>query len=95
MRYKPLYEANVPVDFAHPGSDLSPYNLVIAPNLYLVTDDSVESFFSGIVDRRDNIRLGGYPAPFIELLGLRVEDFVPMATGQKNRLDTLDSESYG
>ena len=107
--YKPLYEANVPVDFAHPGSDLSSYNLVIAPNLYLVTDDSAEnirryvsdggtllmSFFSGIVDGRDHIRLGGYPAPFIELLGLRIEDFVPMATGKKNRLDTLDSESYG
>jgi beta-galactosidase len=107
--YKPLYEANVPVDFAHPGSDLSPYNLVIAPNLYLVTDDSAEnirryvsdggtllmSFFSGIVDGRDHIRLRGYPAPFRELLGLRIEDFVPMATGEKNRLDTLDSESYG
>jgi beta-galactosidase len=107
--YKPLYETNVPVDFAHPGSDLSSYNLVIAPNLYLVTDDSAEnirryvsdggtllmSFFSGIVDGRDHIRLGGYPAPFIELLGLRIEDFVPMATGKKNRLDTLDSESYG
>src|SRR5829696_4912553 len=67
--YKPLYEANVPVDFAHPGSDLSSYRLVIAPNLYLVTDDSVDnilryvsdggtllmSFFSGIVDGRDHI----------------------------------------
>jgi beta-galactosidase len=29
--YKPLYEANVPVDFAHPGSDLSSYTLVVAP----------------------------------------------------------------
>ena len=107
--YKPLYEANVPVDFAHPGSDLSSYRLVIAPNLYLVTDDSVDnivryvsdggtllmSFFSGIVDGRDHIRLGGYPAPFRELLGLRIEDFVPMATGESNRLDTLDGESYG
>ena len=107
--YKPLYEANVPVDFAHPGSDLSAYRLIIAPNLYLVTDDSVDnvlryvsdggtllmSFFSGIVDGRDQIRLGGYPAPFRELLGLRIEDFVPMATGEANRLDTLDGKSYG
>ena len=107
--YKPLYEANVPVDFAHPGSDLSPYRLVIAPNLYLVTDDSVDnivryvsdggtllmSFFSGIVDGRDHIRLGGYPAPFRVLLGLRIEDFVPMATRESNRLDTLEGESYG
>jgi beta-galactosidase len=102
--YKPLYDANVPVDFAHPGSDLSPYRLVIAPNLYLVTDNSVEnirrfvadggtllmSFFSGIVDGRDHIRLGGYPAPFEELLGFSIEAFVPMATGETNRLDTTD-----
>jgi beta-galactosidase len=107
--YKPLYEANIPVDFAHPGSDLSSYRLVIAPNLYLVTDEVVGnilryvsdgrtllmSFFSGIVDGRDHIRLGGYPAPFRELLGLLIEDFVPMATGETNGLDTLDGESYG
>ncbi|MDQ4126611.1 MAG: beta-galactosidase [Actinomycetota bacterium] len=106
--YKPLFEANVPVDFAHPGSDLSPYELVVAPNLYLVTDESAEnlgrfvagggtlvvSFFSGIVDARDHIRLGGYPAPFRELLGLRVEDFVPMAAGDENRLSTPDGGSY-
>jgi beta-galactosidase len=105
--YKPLYEANVPVDFAHPGSDLSSYRLVIAPNLYLVTDDSVEnilqfvteggtllmSFFSGIVDGRDHIRLGGYPAPFKDLLGLSIEDFVPMATGETNHLDTTGGAS--
>jgi beta-galactosidase len=53
------------------------------------------SFFSGIVDGRDHFRLGGYPAPFRELLGLQIEDFVPMATGETNRLDTLDGESYG
>jgi beta-galactosidase len=98
---KPLFEANVPVDFADPDSDLSSYRLVIAPNLYLVTDESVAnirryvadggtllmSFFSGIVDARDHIRLGGYPAPFRDLLGLSIEDFVPMADGEKNRLD--------
>jgi beta-galactosidase len=106
--YKPLFEANVPVDFAHPGSDLSSYKLVVAPNLYLVTDESAEnlgrfvagggtlvmSFFSGIVDARDHIRLGGYPAPFRELLGLRVEDFVPMAAGQENRISTPDGTTY-
>jgi beta-galactosidase len=107
--YKPLYEANVPVDFAHPSTDLSSYKLIIAPHLYLVTDDSVVnvkqfvagggtllmSFFSGIVDARDHIRLGGYPAPFRELLGLRIEDFVPMAEQEGNSLDTQGGESYG
>jgi beta-galactosidase len=106
--YKPLFEANVPVDFAHPSSDLSSYKLIVAPNLYLVPDESVEnlrqfvadggmlvmSFFSGIVDAQDHIRLGGYPAPFRELLGLRIEDFVPMAAGQENRISTPDGDHY-
>ena len=51
------------------------------------------SFFSGIVDAHDHIRLGGYPAPFKELLGLQIEDFVPMAAGETNRLDTTDGET--
>ena len=106
--YKPLFEANVPVDFAHPASDLSSYKLVLAPHLYLVSDAAVEnltkfvsaggtlvmSFFSGIVDERDQVRLGGYPAPFRELLGLRIEDFVPLAASEQNRMIVKDGGTY-
>ncbi len=106
--YKPLFEANVPVDFAHPGADLSGYRLLLAPNLYLITDEAagkisrfvadggtlVVSFFSGIVDEKDHIRLGGYPAPFREVLGLRVEDFVPLALKEGNRILTRDGAAY-
>ncbi|QIN83477.1 DUF3459 domain-containing protein [Rubrobacter tropicus] len=106
--YKPLFEANVPVDFAHPEADLSSYGLVIAPNLYLVTDEAAENikgfvreggtllmnFFSGISDENDHVRLGGYPAPFRELLGLRVEDFVPMSEGEENRIVAGDGAGY-
>lgn len=108
MFYKPLFEANVPVDFVHPAADLSGYKLVLAPHLYLVTDTVVEnlkgfvsargtlfmSFFSGIVDERDHVRLGGYPAPFREMLGLFVEDFVPLAAGEKNRILTKEGGAY-
>jgi beta-galactosidase len=106
--YKPLFEANVPVDFVHPGADLSGYKLLVAPHLYLVTDERAESvsrfvaeggtlvmsFFSGIVDKNDHVRLGGYPAPFREVLGLRVEDFVPLASEENNRILTRDGASY-
>jgi beta-galactosidase len=94
--YRPLFEGNVVADFARPDDDLSGYRLVLAPNLYLVSDAAaaqlarfvdaggtlVMSFFSGIVDGFDHIRLGGYPAPFRELLGLRVEDFLPLPEGE-------------
>ncbi|MHB8587507.1 MAG: beta-galactosidase [Candidatus Dormibacteraceae bacterium] len=90
--YRPLFEANVTADFARPVDDLSGYKLVIAPSLYLVSDAAaanlvgyvkaggtlVMSFFSGLVDSHDHIRLGGYPHPFAEMLGLRVLDFLPL-----------------
>ena len=90
--YRPLFDANVTADFARPDDDLSASRLVLVPNLYLVSDSAagnmagyvdsggtlVMSFFSGIVDGADHVRLGGYPAPFRELLGLHVEDFLPL-----------------
>jgi hypothetical protein len=39
------------------------------------------SYFSGIVDERDHIRLGGYPGAFRELLGIRTEEFHPLLEG--------------
>jgi beta-galactosidase len=101
--YRPLLEAGVTVDFAHPESDLSRYRLVLVPALYLVTDAGAEnvrrfaadggtvlvSFFSGIVDPHERVRLGGYPAPWRELLGLRVEEFAPLPEGAVVRLDRV------
>jgi beta-galactosidase len=95
--YRPLWQRNVAVDFVHPEHDLSRYRLVIAPNLYLVSDPGaaalvtfaerggtlVLSFFSGIVDPRDHVRLGGYPAPFRELLGIVVPEVWPHAEGEE------------
>jgi beta-galactosidase len=99
--YRPLFQAGVNADFAHPESELSGYRLVLVPALYLVSDagaDNVRrfaagggtvliSFFSGIVDPSDRIRLGGYPAPWRDLLGLRVEEFAPLPEGAVVRLD--------
>lgn len=106
--YRPLFEANVPVDFVHPASDLSGYRLAFAPHLYLIANDAAEnmsrfvrsggtlvvSFFSGIVDENDHVRLGGYPAPLREVLGLCVEDFVPLVRGETNRIVTHDGDSH-
>jgi beta-galactosidase len=99
--YRPLFEAGVTVDFAHPERDLSGYRLVVVPALYLVSDAGAEnvrrfavdggtvlvSFFSGIVDPHERVRLGGYPAPWREMLGLRVEEFAPLPSGAAVRLE--------
>jgi beta-galactosidase len=107
--YEPLWRRNIAVDFARPDADLSGYRLVLAPNLYLVTDAAARnieqfvagggvlamSFFSGIADGRGQIRLGGYPAPFRTLLGLRVEEFAPYGAGATSTVYTRDEESFG
>ncbi len=96
--YRALWEQNITVNFAKPDADLSGYKLVVAPNLYLVRDEAAANlerytqdggtllmgFFSGIVDKNDQIRLGGYPAPFRNLLGLKVEEFDALPVGVTN-----------
>jgi beta-galactosidase len=84
----------------HPAEDLSAYDLVLAPSLYLLTDAAAQALdghvrgggalvvgpFSGIVDERDHVRLGGYPGALREVLGVRVEEFFPFAAGQEQAL---------
>lgn len=105
--YRALYARNIAVDFVEPGADLSGYKLVLVPNLYMARGDIaadlerfvsgggvvVMSYFSGIVDEHDHILLGGYPAPFRRLLGLRVQEFEPMMPDQSNGLIVSKSGS--
>ena len=104
----PLNARNIAVDLARPDADLSAYRVVLAPHLYMAREGVAEnlerfvagggslvmSFFSGIADERDHILLGGYPAPFRALLGLRVEEFDPYVPGQSNELVTADGATY-
>lgn len=102
LYYGALHGQNIPVDFVQPDADLSGYKVVLVPNLYLVREgvgenfekfvrnggQLVMSFFSGIVDASDHVLLGGYPAPFRRLLGIRVEEFDPYLPGQTNEMVT-------
>ncbi len=89
----PLWASNVGVDVVAPAADLSQYRVVITPVQYLMDDATatglssfvesggtlVATYFSGIVDERDHIRLGGYPGALRDLLGVRIEEFFPLA----------------
>jgi beta-galactosidase len=91
-----LWRAGVTADFRQSTDDLSGYPVVIVPVQYLVTDESatalaefvragghlVMTYFSGIVDVNDHIRLGGYPGAFAEMLGIRIEEFYPLHAGE-------------
>lgn len=99
--YERLWRANVTADFAHPEADLSNYRMVVAPTVYLLTSAAadnlrgfvadggclVTTYFSGIVDQDDAVHDGGYPGALRDLLGLRVEEFLPLRHAETVRLD--------
>lgn len=100
--WKALTDAGVRVDVVPADTDLAGYRLVVAPVLYAVPDGLrdrldayvrggghlVTTYFSGIVDENDHVRLGGYPGAFRDLLGVRVEEFRPLYEGETVALST-------
>ncbi|MGY0231065.1 beta-galactosidase [Longispora urticae] len=96
--YEPLWNMNVAVDFVPVDADLTGYGLVLAPNLYLVTDPTranlesyvsgggrlVVGFFSGLVDGNDHVHQGGYPGALRDLLGVAVDELWPLPAGESS-----------
>ncbi|WP_129336689.1 beta-galactosidase [Cellulomonas endophytica] len=99
--YRALWRRGVTVDVVEPSADLSGYDVVVAPTLYLLSDDEAANvaaaaargasvlvtYFSGIADEHDHVRLGGYPGAFRDLLGVRTEEFWALGEGQTVTLD--------
>jgi beta-galactosidase len=106
--YRHLWEAHIPVDFVHPACDLAKYRAVIVPGLYLVGAEAINrvasfaeggghvliTFFSGIVDECDRVRLGGYPGGWRELLGIRVTEFWPLPPRSTVTARFADNENF-
>ena len=86
--YKALFDLHIPVDMIGVEDDLSKYDLVIAPVLYMVKtgyDEKLRTyvkgggrflttFFSGYVDEHDLVTIGGYPGKLRDILGIWVEE---------------------
>ena len=86
--YKALFDLHIPVDMIGVEDDLSKYDLVIAPVLYMVKtgyDEKLRAyvknggrflttFFSGYVDEHDLVTVGGSPGKLRDILGIWVEE---------------------
>ncbi|MCR5626542.1 MAG: beta-galactosidase, partial [Lachnospiraceae bacterium] len=86
--YKAFYELDIPLDIIPMDEDLSGYDLVVAPMLYMMKDgieNSLEAFvkrggkliltyMSGYTDENDLIIMGGYPGPLKSIAGVWVEE---------------------
>ena len=106
--YTALAKQNINIDIIGVDADLSPYQLVIAPVLYMIKGDYhkkleefvraggqfITTFFSGIVDEHDLVTIGGYPGKLRELMGIWVEEIDALPPGEANKLVMTDGRTY-
>ncbi|WP_051967310.1 beta-galactosidase [Kitasatospora mediocidica] len=104
--YAALYERGVTIDFVRPGAPLDGYRAVLAPNLYLLTEESAHWLtryvhgggtlvcgpFSGISDRDDHVHAGGHPGPLRPLLGVVVDEHWPIPDGASTTVRLASGE---
>jgi beta-galactosidase len=98
--HEAFWAQNYPVDLVGVEDDLSRYDVVIAPVLYMVKrgaaarfTDFVQrggtfltTFFSGIVNETDLVTLGGYPGELRTLLGIWVEEIDALPPDRRNSM---------
>ena len=108
LRYVPQVSAwheafwaqNYPVDLVGVEADLSRYDIIVAPVLYLLKPGTaaritefvrrggifLTTFFSGIVNETDLVTLGGYPGELRALLGIWVEEIDALMPDRRNTI---------
>ncbi|WP_340393912.1 beta-galactosidase [Paenibacillus sp. FSL E2-0177] len=88
QHYRALWELGIPVDIVGSGDDLSAYKLVVAPMLYLISEENgkriekyveqggtfLATYWSGVVNETDLCHLGGFPGPLRRTLGIWAEE---------------------
>jgi beta-galactosidase len=98
--YNALHDRNILVDFARPSEDLTPYKLVFAPSLHLLSGGDtdrlklyvqnggtlVTTFNTGLVDENSLAPDTGYPYGMTDLFGLEVLEFDQLPPGEENHL---------
>lgn len=90
--YRPLWESGVAVDLVHPSHDMSDYALVLAPALYLLSDDDARALdayvagggglvvgpFSAVATPDAHVRTGRFPVPLADVVGVSGEEWLPL-----------------
>lgn len=108
--YRTLFQMHIPVDMVSVEEDLSGYQVLIAPLLYMCKDGYdekirkfvsqggtfVTTYFSGYVEDHDLVITGGYPGRLRDVLGIWVEesDAIPVEDIGLKHTFTYDGKQY-
>ncbi|MFC3911961.1 beta-galactosidase [Pseudaeromonas sharmana] len=107
--YRAFWEQGVAVDVINADCDLSGYQLVIAPMLYMVRDGFAErvdafvqaggqfvaSYWTGVVNESDLCHLGGFPGPLRPILGIWAEEIDGLYDDESNSVSGIDGNALG
>ena len=101
--FRALADQGVTADVVPVRGAWDGYEMVVLPSVYLLSEETtrrvrdyvvgggrlVVTYYTGISDEKDHVWLGGYPGSIRDVVGVRVEEFMPMGddfTGVPDRL---------
>ena len=102
--FRALADQGVTADVVPVRGAWDDYEMVVLPSVYLLSEETtrrvrdyvvgggrlVVTYYTGISDEKDHVWLGGYPGSIRDVVGVRVEEFMPMGndfTGVPDHLD--------
>ena len=102
--FRALADQGVTADVVPVRGAWDDYEMVVLPSVYLLSEETtrrvrdyvvgggrlVVTYYTGISDEKDHVWLGGYPGSIRDVVGVRVEEFMPMGddfTGVPDRLE--------
>ena len=102
--FRALVDQGVTADVVPVRGAWDDYEMVVLPSVYLLSEETtrrvrdyvvgggrlVVTYYTGISDEKDHVWLGGYPGSIRDVVGVRVEEFMPMGddfTGVPDRLE--------
>ena len=105
LYYKTMYSQNIAVDILKFGADLTGYEIIVAPMLYMTKEGVAEQLtefvekggtvvttvMSGLADENDRCIFGAYPGKLKEMLGIWVEETDALRPYEKNVMKLTDS----
>ena len=102
--FRALADQGVTADVVPVRGAWDDYEMVVLPSVYLLSEETtrrvrdyvvgggrlIVTYYTGISDEKDHVWLGGYPGSIRDVVGVRVEEFMPMGddfTGVPDRLE--------
>jgi beta-galactosidase len=107
--YRRFWQRGISTDILNVHEDFSPYKIVIAPMLYLLSEETalhladfvksggtlITTYLTGWVNESDLCHLNGYPEPLDDVLGIKMVEFDTFGAGQKATITAAAGNSTG